>query len=413
MRQRCGYYSRDFYPRSPCGERRPGAADRRRPTGFLSTLSLRRATVQHFGYVGLFVISIHALLAESDRRLRLAHHRAGYFYPRSPCGERRGSWRTDRGNSQISIHALLAESDAAEIGGHPHERNFYPRSPCGERPQWFGRSFLNIEFLSTLSLRRATHNPGECHPGFGISIHALLAESDAGRHGNNHRQSDFYPRSPCGERHSYFCASYPAKKISIHALLAESDAAANQYTDTQLTFLSTLSLRRATKAGQCGQVGVIEISIHALLAESDRLAVGAQQGFFVISIHALLAESDGRVYVSRPPGTAISIHALLAESDWTLDDNSEYFYIFLSTLSLRRATPSGRKTTQPTRHFYPRSPCGERLRPVLAHGPVVVISIHALLAESDLSRRSIATHNTDFYPRSPCGERPAGFRVGG
>ena len=33
------------------------------------------------------------------------------------------------------------------------------------------------------------------------------------------------------------------------------------------------------------------------------------------------------------------------------------------------------------------------------------ISIHALLAESDLSRRSIATHNTDFYPRSPCGER--------
>ena len=57
--------------------------------------------------------------------------------------------------------------------------------------------------------------------------------------------------------------------------------------------------------------------------------------------------------------TEISIHALLAESDgrcrcWVLSDN----------------------------HFYPRSPCGERLAPVLATG-----------------RKGY------FYPRSPCGER--------
>ena len=33
------------------------------------------------------------------------------------------------------------------------------------------------------------------------------------------------------------------------------------------------------------------------------------------------------------------------------------------------------------------------------------ISIHALLAESDIVKMSIQILNTDFYPRSPCGER--------
>ena len=79
-----------------------------------------------------------------------------YFYPRSPCGERRGVPRRVSDFHTISIHALLAESDRME--------------------------------------------PDQV-PGYTISIHALLAESDAkeltalataGHH--------FYPRSPCGER---------------------------------------------------------------------------------------------------------------------------------------------------------------------------------------------------------------------
>ena len=57
-----------------------------------------------------------------------------YFYPRSPCGERR--------------EYLLV----VIVGYH----NFYPRSPCGER-----RATLNIEAFALY-----------------ISIHALLAESD-------------------------------------------------------------------------------------------------------------------------------------------------------------------------------------------------------------------------------------------
>ena len=58
-----------------------------------------------------FDISIHALLAESDLFLRSGRMTRRYFYPRSPCGERRLA---------ISAHRF--------DGG-----NFYPRSPCGER----------------------------------------------------------------------------------------------------------------------------------------------------------------------------------------------------------------------------------------------------------------------------------------
>ena len=55
-------------------------------------------------------ISIHALLAESDRVIKAGVDRLRYFYPRSPCGERRATCATRRG------------------AGY-----FYPRSPCGER----------------------------------------------------------------------------------------------------------------------------------------------------------------------------------------------------------------------------------------------------------------------------------------
>ena len=56
-----------------------------------------------------------------------------------------------------------------------------------------------------------------------ISIHALLAESDLSRQSKHFDISHFYPRSPCGER-----------------------PAADDMSDLQKKFLSTLSLRRAT-----------------------------------------------------------------------------------------------------------------------------------------------------------------------
>ena len=191
--------------------------------GFLSTLSLRRATVQlDVPFVCHF-----------------------YFYPRSPCGERRYSLMYPSFAIFISIHALLAESDWDRLTRRcqieeflstlslrratctgPESRNavlflstlslrratgtkkfktpvpayFYPRSPCGERQ--FSRQLIHrlSKFLSTLSLRRATFPPLLLRSIHEISIHALLAESDLAFIAYMVRITDFYPRSPCGER---------------------------------------------------------------------------------------------------------------------------------------------------------------------------------------------------------------------
>ena len=100
---------------------------------FLSTLSLRRATV-HFDNFNLHcVISIHALLAESD------------------C-----LWGLMGGSSYISIHALLAESDPDVIR---HAVNLQP---------------ISIHALLAESDSKTLQNWRKPH----ISIHALLAESD-------------------------------------------------------------------------------------------------------------------------------------------------------------------------------------------------------------------------------------------
>ena len=80
----------------------------------------------------------------------------------------------------------------------------------------------------------------------------------------------------------------------------------------------------------------------------------------------------------------ISIHALLAESDFSVSVDSFISVIFLSTLSLRRATsPDGRRICNRP-YFYPRSPCGERPALYCVFSALAPISIHALLAESDV-----------------------------
>ena len=168
----------DFYPRSPCGERQ--------------------------------------IVTGSGNSL-------GNFYPRSPCGERRSENPETHQPYAISIHALLAESDRrckTMITAHAKflstlslrratvdtskdiikTANFYPRSPCGERllrkptaarndkflstlslrraTKLLTKRLCNALFLSTLSLRRATQRHLPDNTRRRISIHALLAESD-------------------------------------------------------------------------------------------------------------------------------------------------------------------------------------------------------------------------------------------
>ena len=124
----------NFYPRSPCGERQQTAyffcaGGRISIHALLAESDKSTSGILRFDPL----ISIHALLAESDslRQLQLALRRN--FYPRSPCGERRNP------ANQTNL-----------------PNNFYPRSPCGERLCFSVFNFLDLSFLSTLSLRRAT-----------------------------------------------------------------------------------------------------------------------------------------------------------------------------------------------------------------------------------------------------------------
>ena len=147
-------------------------------------------------------------------------------------------------------------------------------------------------FLSTLSLRRATANSGPC----------------------NGRLLHFYPRSPCGERHSIGTLRTVSVKISIHALLAESDIRSIRQGTASRIFLSTLSLRRATWY----PFGYFGCNCYFY----PRSPCGERHYFSAV--------------MRQNPG--ISIHALLAESDPKGSDNAGKSQVFLSTLSLRRAT---------------------------------------------------------------------------
>ena len=152
----------------------------------------------------------------------------------------------------------------------------------------------------------------------------------------------FYPRSPCGERQANNRTEQQAQRISIHALLAESDVGRFKTIRIHPRFLSTLSLRRATDDILAG-VNELLISIHALLAESDVLYV-----ITVPSNNAFLSTLSLRRATSSPAylmgWESISIHALLAESDISARCAAPCAQSFLSTLSLRRATARKHRT---------------------------------------------------------------------
>ena len=125
--------------------------------GFLSTLSLRRATVYCFSPALAVKISIHALLAESDPVWKCRSAAIAKFLSTLSLRRATRHWTLSNSGQLISIHALLAESDALLIGRFTAVADFYPRSPCGERPYAPPPCGAASVFLSTLSLRRATN----------------------------------------------------------------------------------------------------------------------------------------------------------------------------------------------------------------------------------------------------------------
>ena len=217
---------------------------------FLSTLSLRRATP---GWPPKILPRC-------------------YFYPRSPCGERRCAACRPRQCCRefLSTLSLRRATSRRNIPARKAD-NFYPRSPCGER------------------LDGATSSIPETY---------------------------FYPRSPCGERPFAVDGVVAVDHISIHALLAESDLSTSGFSASIRTFLSTLSLRRATQVAR------------------RRWAIR----WIFLSTLSLRRATPCRCFLI-----------------WQKT--------FLSTLSLRRATRGRWGSRRGHHHFYPRSPCGERRGP--------------------------------------------------
>ena len=126
--------SRNFYPRSPCGERLSTSIIGFSGRVFLSTLSLRRATTGSIGWAAM----------------------ARHFYPRSPCGERHPKINVCYGDFNFYPRSPCGERQSRHTRTTHNDTNFYPRSPCGER----------------------LGAPVDKMPSSSISIHALLAESD-------------------------------------------------------------------------------------------------------------------------------------------------------------------------------------------------------------------------------------------
>ena len=261
------------------------------------------------------IISIHALLAESDRSRQIIIIIVDNFYPRSPCGERLDDLQVPASVSKISIHALLAESDAIAANPIFPVRDFYPRSPCGERPPRCRRHLKAPKFLSTLSLRRATiphrgRNPG---PRF----LSTLSLRRATRISKNLMTCLIFLSTLSLRRATGIPVIFLGDNaISIHALLAESDDVVSDTDKLYYVFLSTLSLRRATVLALCSCGGAFDFYPRSPCGERQRRHKNT-------SFHKLFLST-----LSLRRATIISTILLPLPT------------IFLSTLSLRRATQS-------------------------------------------------------------------------
>ena len=193
-----------------------------RRADFLSSPSIRRATCRSGGAHDHQDLSILALHTEGDQLCRMYKSYTG-----------------------LSILALHTEGDAAVVERHRFARlsilalhtegdkpediivfpyiAFYPRPPYGGRPNWLDRGMSVPGFLSSPSIRRATHGrpfrrlgAGSFYPrppyggrphrprtaahALGLSILALHTEGDGSSKTVSVGNIAFYPRPPYGGR---------------------------------------------------------------------------------------------------------------------------------------------------------------------------------------------------------------------
>ncbi len=284
------------------------------------------------------------------------------FNPRSPYGERQ---------KNLSYRA--------------YGDNFNPRSPYGERPAL--RSFYS--FWGYFNPRSPY---GERHP---FSLPSTGA-------------SDFNPRSPYGERppdaagathRLRFQSTLPLRGatriytdtstqqiISIHAPLTGSDCNQGPSTQAKINFnpRSPYGERRCIP-----QEKAIGYYFNPRSPYGERLYMFSQS-FDVDKFQSTLPLRGATMYL-RYVGALhfISIHAPLTGSDRVYFDVHQTFS-----------------------DFNPRSPYGERLKPLGDSPSRIDISIHAPLTGSDRHSIGQIADQKHFNPRSPYGERPGTRNTG-
>ena len=259
-----------------------------RSARFLSTLPARGATLGRAAAAINMSISIHAPREGSDVRGLQGRGQRQDFYPRSPRGERQCVCDDCCDKINISIHAPREGSDRPEqcimaktgqflstlpARGAPAETQvkdalekflstlpargattrswrtftpsyFYPRSPRGERPPTRRGSLTTAAFLSTLPARGATMSRPHSFAVLRIFLSTLPARGATRRWPTlPPTSSNFYPRSPRGER------QYPTPDltdetfISIHAPREGSDHGVRQSGPRQIRYFYPRSPR--------------------------------------------------------------------------------------------------------------------------------------------------------------------------
>ena len=192
---------RYFYPRPPRGGRPIGLRPVSGSFKFLSTPSVRRATILRGHLHTGCCISIHALREEGDLSInvddRLLHEFLSTLSARratvskwtvlllptflsTPSARRATNMRkAPTSCSSISIHALREEGDTAHRPPSSCPCHFYPCPPRGGRPvDSENDQYAELLFLSTPSVRRATARQRAGGILLVISIHALREEGD-------------------------------------------------------------------------------------------------------------------------------------------------------------------------------------------------------------------------------------------
>ena len=340
------------------GATNPGVTGNTGVTGFLSTLPARGATFDIAYGKSQITISIHAPREGSDKSVQNFLRPPGYFYPRSPRGERLPQLNT--GPYNLKFLSTLPARGATAKPSAPAAMclNFYPRSPRGERLTNAGLEGDTTKYLSTLPARGATGLTLQARVVAIISIHAPREGSDRWGLLLWCLETHFYPRSPRGERrHDLADAALCIQFLSpLPARGATCRSAGCRWCGR---FLSTLPARGATDTrwfheyiyrnfyprSPRGERLVwflfcfcfVFISIHAPREGSD--GKSTQDGTpSPISIHAPREGSDDASYSSRVTPPRISIHAPREGSDDAAGLYQAQHHPFLSTLPARGAT---------------------------------------------------------------------------